>query len=125
MASQREWKYLERDPKSSLRQLSVKGRRIRARTLYAATVAEEDPMTPEQVAEDYNVPLEAVMEAIEYCESKPKEIEQDLRCQELICEAAGMNHPDYKYNTSKHYRMIPPEERARIYREAYGVESES
>ncbi len=79
-------------------------------------------MTPEEVAENYDVPLEVVKEATEYCESKPIEIEQDYRYQELISEASGLNHPDYKYNPKKYYRVVPAEERARIYREAYGLD---
>ena len=82
-------------------------------------------MTPEQVAEDYNVPLEVVLEAIEYCESKPPEIEQDYRYSELRMEANGMNHPDYKYHPSKYYRILSGEEEARIYREAYPPETDS
>src|SRR5882724_5011307 len=107
------WKYLERDPHSSYKQLSIKGRRIRARTLYAATVG-EDPMTPDEVAENYSVPLEAVQEAIAYCESKPPEIDEDYRREEAIAEACGMNHPEYKYNPKKYFRPISAEDRARI-----------
>ncbi len=116
MTATREWKYLERDPHSSLKQLSIKGRRIRARTLYAATVGEE-PMTPEEVAVDFNVPLEAVREAIEYCESKPPEIEHDYLKDQAIMEACGMNHPMYKYDPKKYFKPLSLEDRARINRE--------
>ncbi len=92
----RQWKWLERDRFSSLRQLSVKGRRIRARTLYGLTVG-DDPMTPEQVAETYNVPLEAVLEAIEYCESDPPELRQDFEDEERsVREAEEQNIPGYR-----------------------------
>ena len=91
----REWKWLERDPKSVYRQLSIKGRRIKARTLYGLTVG-EDSYTPEQVAEDYDVPLEAVREAIEYCESDPPEIRQDWESEERsIREAEERGDPDF------------------------------
>ena len=69
----KEWKWLERDPKSSLKQLSIKGRRIRARTLYGQTMG-EDARTPEEVSADYGLPLEAVQEAIEY-HSPPRHFE--------------------------------------------------
>ncbi len=92
----KQWKWLERDPKSSLKQLSVKGRRIRARTLYGLTVG-EGAMTPEEVAEDYNVPLEAVREAIEYCESDPPEIREDFEAEERSVEEAERNKvPGYR-----------------------------
>ena len=50
----------------SYRQFFVKGRNLRAETLYRATVGSE-PMTPDDVARDYDVPVEAVREAIHYC----------------------------------------------------------
>jgi hypothetical protein len=40
--------------------------RIRAEVLYRETVGPE-PLTPEEVAEQYSVPVEAVQEAIDYC----------------------------------------------------------
>jgi uncharacterized protein (DUF433 family) len=60
------YKFLEVRPRSSLRQLWIKGRNIWAEVLYRETVG-EDPRTPEQVAHDFRVPLEAVREAIDYC----------------------------------------------------------
>ena len=54
-------------PGSNYRQYFLKDRKIRAETLYRRLLGLE-PMTPAQVAEDYEVPVEAVYEAIEYCE---------------------------------------------------------
>jgi uncharacterized protein (DUF433 family) len=51
---------------SGYQQYFVKGRNLRAETLFRATVGPE-PMTPDEVAEDYDVPVEAVREAIHYC----------------------------------------------------------
>jgi uncharacterized protein (DUF433 family) len=113
MAETREWKYLERNPRSSYKQLSVKGHGVHARTLYGQLFG-EDAMTPEQLAEDYGIPLEAVLEAIEYCESKPPEIERDYLREQAIMEASGMNHPEYKYNPKKYYKPLSDEDRARI-----------
>src|SRR5436309_2889591 len=91
----RDWKWLERDPKSSLRQLSIKDRRIRARTLYGLTKG-EDAMTPEEVAESYDLPLEAVREAIEYCGSDPPEIREDWEDEERsIAEADARGDPNF------------------------------
>jgi hypothetical protein len=64
--------------------------------LYGLTVG-DDPMTPEQVAETYNVPLEAVLEAIEYCESDPPELRQDFEDEERsVREAEEQNIPGYR-----------------------------
>ena len=51
---------------SHYQQYFVKGRNLRAETLYRATLGPE-PMTADQVARDYDVPVEAVREAIGYC----------------------------------------------------------
>ena len=53
----------------------------------------------EQLAEDYQVPLEAVQEAIAYCQSSPPEIAQDFAFEDALMEASGMNEPDYRYRS--------------------------
>src|SRR5438552_15321520 len=84
----KDWKWLERDTKSSLKQLSIKDRRIRARTLYGMFVNDEYPRTPEQIAADYDLPVEAVLEAIEYCQTDPPEIREDFEAEERSIEEA-------------------------------------
>jgi uncharacterized protein (DUF433 family) len=66
MNPENSYQHLEPRPGSNYRQWFVKGRRIRAEVLYRQTIG-EDPRTPEEVAKDYNLPLEAVLEAIDYC----------------------------------------------------------
>jgi uncharacterized protein (DUF433 family) len=73
----RTWKYLERRLGSSYKQLYIKGKRIWAWTVYCEYMNEKEPRTPEQLAEDFDVPLEAVLEAIEYGQSDPPEIRED------------------------------------------------
>jgi uncharacterized protein (DUF433 family) len=51
---------------SGYQQYFVKGRNLRAETLYRATIGPE-PMPPDEVARDYDVPAETVREAIHYC----------------------------------------------------------
>jgi uncharacterized protein (DUF433 family) len=119
-AAATQWKYLERNPRSSYLQLSVKGTKIHARTLYGQYMRAEDPMTVEEIAADWNLPIEAVREAIAYCQSKPPEIDEDFRVEEAMMEASGMNHPQYKSDPKKYYRAVPPEEKARIVREIRG-----
>jgi len=107
------WIYLAPDPKSFYRQLFVQGRRIAARTLYGKYMNAEAPMTPEEIAADYDLPLEAVKEAIAYCQSDPPEIRQDYEAEEALMEATGMNDPNYKYHGKP--KPLSPEERARIW----------
>src|SRR5436309_6549984 len=93
------YQYLEPHIGSSYKQLFIKGTKFRADLIYSAAYqrGDEDDRSPEQVAEDYGIPVEAVYEAIRYCESKPVEVAYDVRRQDLIMEAHNMFHPDYKY----------------------------
>lgn len=106
------WKHLAPNPKSAYKQLFLTGRRIRARDLYGLFMSADEPMTPEEIAADYALPLEAVQEAIAYCQSDPVEIREDFEREERIMEATGMNDPDYKYGGK--YRALSPQERARL-----------
>jgi uncharacterized protein (DUF433 family) len=106
------WKYLAPNMKSAYKQLFIQGRRIRARTLYGMYMSAEDPMTPEEIAREYDLPVEAVKEAIAYCQGDPPEIKEDFEREERIMEATGMNDPDYKYGGK--YRVLSPQERARL-----------
>jgi uncharacterized protein (DUF433 family) len=108
------WKYLARKPGSSYRQLFIKGTRIAARTLYSVYVPGEDwpGMTVEEIAAESGLPVEAVREAIAYCESDPPEIRADLAMEERIMEATGMNDPNYKYHPSP--KVLSPEEHHRL-----------
>jgi uncharacterized protein (DUF433 family) len=106
------WNHLAPNPKSSYKQLFIKGTRIRARVIYGLYMSEEEPQTPEQIAADYGLPIEAVKEAIAYCQSNPPEIEQDFRREEARMEATGMNDPNYKYHPSP--RLLTAQEIARL-----------
>ena len=75
-------------------------------------MSDEEPRTPEEIARDYDLPVEAVKEAIAYCQSDPPEIKEDFEREERIMEATGMNEPDYKYGGR--YRVLSPQERARL-----------
>ena len=106
------WKSLAPNPKSVYKQLFIQGTRIRARVLYGMFMSDEEPMTPEQIAADFNLPLEAVREAITYCQTEPPEIKKDFEREERLMEACGMNDPDYKYGGK--YKRLSPEELTRI-----------
>src|SRR5438874_178003 len=90
------WVYLDRKPGSVYRQLFIKGRNISALTLYSDFLSTEESRTPEQLAADYELPLEAVREAIAYCESNPPELQQDWAADQTLEEAIGMNDPEYR-----------------------------
>jgi hypothetical protein len=72
----------------------------------------EEPMTIEEIAADYELPIEAVKEAIAYCQSDPPELREDFEREEALMEATGMNDPDYKYHPSP--KLLTPQELARL-----------
>jgi uncharacterized protein (DUF433 family) len=86
--AQPQYQHLEARPGSNYRQLWLKGRRIRA-----AVVDEEihgpDPRTPEEFARDYEVPLEAVLEALDYVDRNRELIEQERERELARLRAAG------------------------------------
>jgi uncharacterized protein (DUF433 family) len=79
--------YLKPKPGSNYRQLFVNGR-IRAEVLYRATVGRE-PRTPEQVAADYDLPIEAVHDAIEYCLNNRELLDAERAREAERIKAAG------------------------------------
>ena len=111
-SDKRQWAYLAANPQSAYRQLFVKGTRIRARVLYGLFMSEEEPRTPAEIAKAYSLPVDAVKEAIAYCEGKPKEIEEDFRREEALMEATGMNDPNYKYSGKP--KILTAQEIARL-----------
>lgn len=100
MSESNSYQHLERRQASNYRQFFVKGRRIRAETLYRETVG-IDPRTPEEVARDFEVPLEAVLESIHYCEHNEDLLRQERDEDWADIRARGLDKPplvprDYK-----------------------------
>jgi uncharacterized protein (DUF433 family) len=97
--TRREWKWLEPHPQSSYKQQFVKGTRIRAEVLYGMLVDGDPPdfTTPEEIAADMNLPVEAVREAIEYCAADPPEVREDHRREREHLQAMGVMDADGNY----------------------------
>jgi uncharacterized protein (DUF433 family) len=92
------------------KQLFIKERWIAARTLYGMYARDESPLTPEEIAADYDLPLEAVQEAIAYCESNPADLAEDYAREEAVMEATGMNDPRYDGRP----KVLTPQEMSRL-----------
>ena len=87
-----EYQYLRPKLGSNYKQLFFG--RIRAEVLYRETIGRE-PLTPEEVAKEYSVPVDAVLEAIDYC-VKNKELLDDERAREWErIKAAGRDKWPY------------------------------
>jgi len=106
------YQHLAPNPRSSYRQLFLKGRRIRAWILYCDHAAQG--MTAEEIAADRDLPVEAVREAIAYCASNPPEVRGDLIREEELKRAMGMLDPEHR-RTGK-TKLLTAREIARIHR---------
>ena len=94
MATQVQYQYLESRPRSHYQQLWVKGRHIRAEVLYRLTVGAE-PRTPEEVAQDYDLPMEAVHEAIDYAIRYQEVLEAEQAREVSRMQQLGLDQPPF------------------------------
>src|SRR5207244_1147052 len=90
MSIQIQYEFLESRPRSNYKQLWVKGRHIRAEVLYRYTVGPE-PESPEQVAKEYDLPVGAVLEAIEYCTRNRDLLDVERSHEEADLRARGLD----------------------------------
>ena len=107
MATITTWKYLAPKPNSFYKQLFVNGR-TQARLLYGLYRNAEEPQSPEEIAAAYNLPLEAVREAIAYCEGNPPEIQEDFAAEDALLAA--------KQRAAAEGRLLTPQEMAELRR---------
>jgi hypothetical protein len=78
---------------SNYRQLFVGGR-IRAEVLYRETIGPE-PLSVEQVANEFGLPVEAVSEAIDYCTRNKHLLDEERSREEARIKAAGRDKWPY------------------------------
>ena len=94
MSVQIEYQFLEPRPRSNYRQLWVKGRHMRAEVLYRCTVSSE-PETPQETARNYDLPVEAVLEAIDYCIRNKELLDAERAREEARMKEMGLDKPPY------------------------------
>ncbi|MDY6803485.1 MAG: hypothetical protein SXA11_06715 [Cyanobacteriota bacterium] len=61
------WQYLVERPHPWRRQLYIKGRKLQASTVWRDAIANE--MSPEEAADNWDLPLAAIQEAFRYCQT--------------------------------------------------------
>jgi uncharacterized protein (DUF433 family) len=88
-----QYQHLEPRPGSNYRTLFLKGRRNRAAVVYNV-IHGPDPRTPEEFARDYEVPLEAVLEALDYVARNRPLIEQEREREAANLRARGLIGPE-------------------------------
>jgi uncharacterized protein (DUF433 family) len=94
MAKRVDYHYLECRPSSQYHQLWIKGRHIRAEVLYRCTVGAE-ARTPEEVAQDYDLPVEAVREAINYAVHNHALLQAERAREEDRVQRLGLDKPPF------------------------------
>jgi hypothetical protein len=67
---------------------------MRAEVLYRLTIGAE-PRTPEEVAQDYDLPLAAVHEAIDYAVHNQALLEAERAGEEARMEQLGLHKPPF------------------------------
>ena len=87
-----QYQHLEPRPGSNYRQLYLKGRRIRAAVVYEA-IHGPDAYTSEEFAENHQVPLEAVHEALDDVAKNMPLIEQERDEEAARLRAGGLLGP--------------------------------
>jgi hypothetical protein len=92
------YKFLESRNGTRFRQLFVKGKKYPAERVYRETVG-EDARTPEQVAEDLELSLEAVLESIDYC----------IRNEELLRQERDEELARIREHEKKYPPVLPPD----------------
>jgi uncharacterized protein (DUF433 family) len=87
-----QYQHLEPRPGSNYRTLFLKGRRIRAANV-DAWIHGPDPRTPEEFAQEFQVPLEVVLEALEYVDRNRLLIQQERAREAANLRARGFDGP--------------------------------
>jgi hypothetical protein len=84
-----QWQYLEQRPDNWRKQLYIKGRKLRAFTVWMDMIVNE--LTPQDVAENKELPLAAVYEAVLYCQNNQELLEQEAEEERCRLEAKGIS----------------------------------
>ena len=87
--TEKHYEHLEYRPGSNYRTLWIKARRIRA-TVVDEAIHGPDPRSPEEFAEDFQVPLDAVLEALDYVAQNQELIRQERRAEVAEFRAMGL-----------------------------------
>jgi uncharacterized protein (DUF433 family) len=79
-----QWQYLEQRPDNWRQQLYLKGKKLRAHIVWSDMIVNQ--WSIEETAYNWDLPIEAVIEAIEYCQTH-----QELLAQEADEERQYLN----------------------------------
>ena len=83
-----QWQYLESRPHPWRQQLYIRGRKLRAFTLWVNMKVNE--MTPAEAADNWELPLAAIHEVIEYCETNQELLKREALEERRRLEEKGV-----------------------------------
>jgi hypothetical protein len=84
-----DWQYLVTRTHPWRRQLYIKGRKLLASTVWQDMIANK--MSPEQAAENWDLPLPAIYEVVHYCESHQELLKLEADEERCRLEARGVS----------------------------------
>lgn len=86
--SQPEWNFLVSRPHKWRKQLYIKGTKIPASTVWSGLISNN--LSPEAAAENWDIPIKAVLESINYCELNRDLLKMEALEERHLLEAAGI-----------------------------------
>jgi hypothetical protein len=82
------WQYLEPRPRGWKRQLFVKGIRLPASVVWTSMIVNQE--STEQTAQNWDLPVEAVAEIVEYCRKNTALLDSEDREERRRAQALGI-----------------------------------
>ncbi|MDJ0635181.1 MAG: hypothetical protein QNJ34_18465 [Xenococcaceae cyanobacterium MO_188.B29] len=86
-SSKIQWQYLEKRPHRWRKQLYLQGTRTKASVIYSSMVVNNQSV--QEAAEDWDLPLAAIEEVVEYCETHQELLKQEARAERQRLEDKG------------------------------------
>ncbi len=83
------WQYLEKRPHPWRQQLYFKGKKLKAFDVWMDMMVNRE--TPQQAAENWDLPKDAVMEAIEYCQTHQELLRKEAELERRHLEERGIS----------------------------------
>jgi uncharacterized protein (DUF433 family) len=84
-----DWQYLVSRPHTWRKQLYIKGHKLLASTVWQDMVTNQ--LSPEQAAENWDLPLSAIYEAIQYCEGHQELLKLEADEERYRLEVKGVS----------------------------------
>lgn len=83
------WQYLVQRPHPWRRQLYIKGRKLLASTIWQDMILNK--MSPEETADNWNLPLDAIYEVINYCQTNQQLLEIEAEEERYRLQEKGVS----------------------------------